>query len=497
MTAPNVIVIMVDQMKPNASALWGSRFNPTPGLARLAEEGAVYHRAYCPQPLCVPARIAFWTSLLPISSGCQTNQDRMPDHADHSFKSWQRAGFKTALIGKDHCFTGAAHKEVFDIRCEVSHYGFESGARTRGMDWWRSVNSVELGHGTRQEMDDLRKHLDGVVHLNGASYAVTDYPEVDYGTGLVTGQAERFIEQQGDTPFALWLSYPDPHTPYEAPRRHFDEIRDKVELWPWRPDEFDGAPERLRILHQMMDLSDAPKDELISLIACYHAMVNFIDEGVSRILDALERTGLRQNTIVVFCSDHGDFGGEHMMMAKGGAFWDCLTRIPLIVSWPQVTPERMDCHELVSAIDVVPTLLQLQGLNPLTGGDGQGLPGLSADAPRDAVFSSYGAGGPAFTLDDLSRQNDRRGRAAVAESLRQREWEGHRMMVRKDDWKYVHDPSGDSDELYEMSGDPDELYNLAGRAEYAECCNELRALLQDWNPAAFSLNSYNQKRILD
>lgn len=494
-SGPNVLVIMVDQMSAHASHLWGNPWFETPNLDRLARTAVIYKNAYTPQPLCVPARIAFWTAQWPHSTGARTNQHQMPDGSAHGFKVWREAGYRTGLIGKDHCFAPSDHA-LFDVRCEISHYGFESGSGTVGMEWWQPVQAVETAHSIRAHMD--RQHpgrqADRSVDAGRFSYAITDFPEDHYGTGLVTGQVERFLEQSAHEPFALWVSYPDPHTPYEAPRRLFEEVRDKVNIPAWRQDEFEDAPEHLRVLHQMMDISGVDPDHVRAVLACYYAMIAFIDEGVGRILDTLERLGLRDDTIVVFCSDHGDFAGEHMMMAKGGAFFDCLTKVPLIVSYPPATPARVEEPSLVNLLDVLPTLLHLQGLAVPDAMDGGLLPGVTEAEGRDTTFSEYGNGGPLFGWPDLACLTHRTGRPAVAESLRQREWAGQRMMVRRRDWKYVHDPMGGADELYHLAPDPGELHNLANDDHRSAIKGELRALLREFNPAAFARHTEDDRR---
>lgn len=485
MSRPNIIVIMADQMKATASHLWGSRFNVTPNIERLAENGVIFHNAFTPQPLCVPARVALWSGRWPHNTGARTNQHSMPGHVDHAFKIWKGEGYQTGLIGKNHCFREPDKKAHFDVWCEISHKGFENGSSTMGMEWWRDPKSVHAAHAVREIMESRRGSSDDIVEAETFSYGITDFPEADYGTGVITGQVEKYLEEKADEPFALWVSYPDPHTPYEAPRRLFDEMVGRVKLPRWRLDEFDDAPERLRVLMAMMDISTAPMGDLHALLACYHAMVTFIDEGVGRILSTLDRTGFRENTIVVFCADHGDFAGEHMMAAKGGAFFDCLTRIPLIISWPNATRGRAEVASPVNLIDVVPTLLALQGLPVPDAMDGQPLPVLTNAPHRRRTFSAYGNGGPPFRMGDLANQSIRRGRGAVAESLRRREWEGSRMMVVRDQWKYVHDPMGDEDELYDRGADPEELYNLAQHQGMRGICAGLRNELREWNPEAF------------
>ena len=138
---------------------------------------------------------------------------------------------------------------------------------------------------------------------------------------------------------------------------------EKIDLPPWPEDEFDQrAPVRNRGLYQMLNMKEDDLADVYGLMAVYYGMVRFIDDGLGQILEALEALDLRKNTIVVFCSDHGDFMGEHRMQCKGGVFYDCLTRVPLIVSCPGEIAAGVRDNSMVNLIDIVPTLLQLQGI---------------------------------------------------------------------------------------------------------------------------------------
>jgi arylsulfatase A-like enzyme len=173
--------------------------------------------------------------------------------------------------------------------------------------------------------------------------------------------------------------------------------------------------------------------------------------------------------------------GEHAMQCKGGVFYDCLTRVPLILSWPgQVTSGAKD-NSMVNLIDVVPTLLQLQGMDVPRAMHGQALPTVTNAKPREATFSEYGAGGPPFCMADLEQMERPFGRRTLIQSLQWREAEGRRKMVRTRDWKYVHDPMGDCDELYDLKRDPWELENVAGEAAHQDVISEMRLRLADWS----------------
>src|SRR5690606_21569044 len=192
-------------------------------------------------------------------------------------------------------------------------------------------------------------------------------------------------------------------------------------------------------------------------------------------------------TIVVFCADHGDFAGEHGMMRKGGAFYDCLVRVPLIVAWPGRVPAGAVEESPVNLIDIVPTLLRLQGLPLPTAMHGEPLPGVTDTPPRSATFSEYGAGGASCTLADVEALDQPHGLGAAKATLQWREAEGRRRMVRTATWKYVTDPQPhpvtgerDLDELYDLASDPHELTNLAADPAHAGTVADMRSQLLEW-----------------
>lgn len=557
---PNVVFIMVDQMKWSALRLYSEIGIEMPSLERLARRGVTYRHAITPHPLCVPARTSVMTARYPHSTGCRRNETLMPLSETHAFNIWRDAGFTTGLIGKNHCFDEPEDLDLFDVYCEISHAGLPDGrAETKGLDWPRPVDAINAAHRERME---LRSN----AQSPRIAYAVTDHPIDDYGTSLVTSQTERFLEHaaaggsfgrtkagnEDDSidvaPFALWVSYPDPHEPREAPRKYADMFPPgDVVLPPTRSGEFENdggigamkdapygpsgsvspAPEVNRVLFRMMGLESDTADHVKGLISVHNAMCRFIDDGVGRILDKLEELGIADETIVVFTSDHGDFMGEHNMAVKGGAFYDCLTRVPLIVSFPGCDRQAGAVDEsMVNTVDIVPTLLELQGLasfegledawaaagRATSGSDdsyagtigedgmvnrdvlrrmhGKPLPTLTATPSRIAAFSEYGCGGPAVTIDHLDDLEPQLGYDALIATLWGREAQGRRKMVRTTQWKYVTDPlaagscTGETadpeDELYDLVNDPWELYNVAHDPSHISVVSEMRGLLARW-----------------
>jgi len=529
---PNVLFIMADQMKSSILRMYSEIGIEAPTLERLADEGVRFEHAITPHPLCVPARTSVMTGRYPHSTGCRRNETLMPENEQHAFRIWKSNGFTTGLIGKNHAFIEQSDLDLFDVRCEVSHVGLPKDNRyrganvgTTGMDWVVPEAEIDAGH---EDRASLRK--------NGQSpriaYKISDNPEENFGTSVIATQTEAFLEKYaaGDfaatdsgepDPFALWVSFPDPHEPYEAPRRYAEMFPpEDVVLPPQRTEEYtDGtAPERNRLLAKMLRQTEDSEEHRRGVISVYQAMTRFVDDGIGRVLNKLEELGLRENTIVVFTADHGDFGGEHGMVVKGGVFYDALVKVPLIVSWPAGgVPQGVADDSMVNTIDILPTLLELQGLasfddigsgwarevkreeTTLTEAEtrriqGRPLPTVTSANPRHAAFSEYGAGGPLVTMDILNDVRKPLGYETLIHTLWAREAEGRRKMVRTKEWKYVTDPMargatltsgsdggpGDVDELYDLTKDPWELKNVAHLPENAGVISEMRSLLAGW-----------------
>ncbi|MCE2447200.1 MAG: sulfatase-like hydrolase/transferase [Candidatus Latescibacteria bacterium] len=276
---PNILVIMTDQQRATASHLYGNTFCQTPSMERLAADGVLFENAITPHPLCVPARISFWTSQFPHSHGGRRNQTLMPANATHAWQLWKEAGYATGLIGKNHCFQREEDLALFDVWNAFTHGGRNEGPQTRGMDWFRPEE------GRRKVAAEHRQ----LAHQNPRfSYGTSELPLEDHSTGLIAGQTTRFIEKHQDQPFALWVSFPDPHEPWLCPAEYASLFPPTaIDLPPWRDDEFDDerVPERNRALYQMLGVRRDPPEDLYGVMASYFGMVRFID-------DALGRTGV-------------------------------------------------------------------------------------------------------------------------------------------------------------------------------------------------------------
>ena len=227
---PNVIFIISDEMKATSLKMYSEYGVETPKLENLAKNGVLYKNAITPHPLCVPARTSLVTSRFPSSTGCRRNETFLPLTETHVFEIWKTLGFNNGLIGKNHCYQQKEHIESFDVFCPISHVTggkckisdqiFCSHTpdivKTKGMDWVIDSDVIINSHKTRNNMPWQSPRL---------SYAITNHKIEGYSTDAITTQAESFLEKYKDETFALWLSYPDPHAPYEVPEKYFNQVK--------------------------------------------------------------------------------------------------------------------------------------------------------------------------------------------------------------------------------------------------------------------------------
>ena len=457
----NVLLIVADDLAA-CLACYDDPVCETPHLDRLAAEGVRFTAAHCQFPLCAPSRASFMSGLYPETTGIVSNDGTLgsyrvvtPELADHPSLGgfFRERGYFTARVSK------------------LFHMGVPGGIE-RGEpggddpDAWDFAFDVmgpeTLSPGTRTLLSPGRKHY-------GSSFAVVRVPDefADTQTDwLATTQAIAILESRAhaaipgatnkrkpkpDAPFFLAVGLVRPHVPLVAPERHFARYDpEHLSLPAHPPDDLDDVPAPARVGRNEgnYDMSEAAQREAL---AAYYASVSFVDEQVGRLLDALDRLGLRDDTVVVFLSDHGWNLGEHGCWQKVG-LWREATRVPLIVSAPGYESSAGEaCAALVELVDLYPTLAELCGLTDEAPARLQGeslVPLLAEPAKVDP--------------DAVAYTRTRRG----ARSLRVGRW-------RYSDWGTA------GEELYDLDSDPHEFVNLAGLPEHAATLERLRARLAE------------------
>lgn len=351
----------------------------------------------------------------------------------------------------------------------------------------------------RQWVRQMEGSAGGEVRLAGAAsgkaYAagVSPYPVEKHGTWLIGNQADVFIRRHhqansqsgGKRPFCAWVSIADPHTPYQVSEPYASMYPpETLELPPMEPPGYPGKPERVRRFAELLGAPEVSDEHLRFVLSIYYGMIALIDETVGRLLATLEELGLREDTIVVFTADHGDYMTEHRMVRKGASLYDSLVKIPLLFSYPRRMPAGQESDALVNLLDLFPTLAALMDLPLPPGRSGQALPIASGGPERDAIFAECGfeaapttAAGADAALERIARE---RGRPHPMP------WQlmanGKLKMVRTHEWKYVHQPDAPESEceLYDLRADPYELNNLAHRPEHRERVIRFQRRLLDW-----------------
>jgi choline-sulfatase len=469
---PNILLIMTDQQKATAIRMYGNPDVPTPALERLAARGIRFDQCYTPHPLCVPARVSFWTGRYPHENGSRTNEIPMPPDTNHFARILKQAGYTLGLVGKNHCFE-SDDLALFDYQYVFSHQGPDDPENEQIAEVVRWIR----GTGRPAPAADARPAPGGA--------RVNPYPAEHCPTAVMERKTVEFLEQQAGqaAPFCAWISIPDPHGPLQCPEPYASmHPPESITLPPWLEGDLDGKMERIRVFRELLGYGDMTEAQIRQRVSIYYGMIRFIDDAIGGIMSALDRLGMAEDTIVAFCSDHGDYSGEHRLTDKSSTFLESMVRVPLLISWPGHLPSGTVDLSLVSLLDIIPTCLNLADVAYPTGIDGRVLPSCGGQ-PRDAVFSEYGAGGPRLHLADLPRLSQNRWQTDTPRIplLRWREAEGHPKMVRMGQYKYVFDPMDEVDELYDLAADPWEHHNRAADPAMAEVRQRLRDRLLVWS----------------
>lgn len=255
---------------------------------------------------------------------------------------------------------------------------------------------------------------------------------------------------------------------------------DEVPLPPRVPGELESKPVDQQIACKAFAADKLTEKQMRKVISIYYGMNTYIDTEIGRVLKRLSELGLEEDTIIIYTSDHGDYMCEHGMIRKSKALYDCLIRIPLIVAWPGHVKSGQTFTDLVSMIDIMPTLMEILGLEILPGIQGESFLPLMNGGPyesREAIFAEHGLEGPFKKLEECTRFPE--GPLTPDFSPGYKSGTGRIKSVRTKKWKLVYYPNGEG-ELYDMENDPWELTNLYGRSEHSGIIHELERRILNW-----------------
>jgi len=437
---PHILVVVVDQLSALFLRAHGHRVTRTPTVDRLAEEGVVFENAYCPSPLCAPARGVLMTGSLPSRTGAYDNSAELPAWIPTFAHVLRLEGYRTCLAGKMH-FVGPDQLHGFEERLTTDVYPGDFGWTP---DWSRPHERIDWWYHNMSSVKEA-----GVAEI-------TNQLEFD---DEVTFHAVRRIYDyarfERDVPLCLCVSFSHPHDPYVARRRYWDLFADDEidpPAAPAPPLEEMGPHEQRLWRGAAMDEVEVTPEDVLRARHGYYASLAYVDERIGEVLAALEACGLAEDTVVVFLSDHGDFLGEHGLFYKM-SFREHSAHVPLIVSAPGRYAARR-VSQPISLADLLPTLADLAR------------PGLSEELPRPV---------DGRTLVPLLEGGNEDPEATVLGEYLAELVLAPMVMARRGRWKLVHTPS-DPDQLFDLEADPLELVNLAADPAHA---GELRALREE------------------
>ncbi len=443
---PNILILMLDQLSGTLFPDGPTSFLKVPNLRRLAERSLRFSNCYSPSPLCVPARASFMTGLLPSRTGVYDNAAEFPASLPSFAHYLRRAGYLTVVSGKMH-FVGPDQLHGFERRLTTDIYpadfGWTPDYRKPGerIDWWYHNMGSVTGAGVAETSNQLEFDDEVAFH----------------------GEAEVYrLARGGDgRPWCLTVSFTHPHDPYVARRQFWELYADcpalepEVGAMPFR--EQDPHSQRLLLAndHERFEIRE---EDIRRARRGYFANVSYVDAQIGRILDALSRCRLLDDTVILLCADHGDMLGERGLWFKM-SFFEGSARVPLMIAVPGLEPQTIT--QPVSLLDVAPTLVDLadpKGAEAMLPVDGRSLIELMNGAARDApVLMEYAAEGSYAPL----------------------------VSIRHGRWKFNHcrlDPP----QLFDLANDPQELVNLAGEADHAaQAAAFMQQVEERWDMAAF------------
>lgn len=451
---PNLVLIMTDQQRWDTLGAAGNPVIRTPNLDRLAQQGVSFSHAFSPSPVCAPARAALLTGHAPSRINFTANEGRLVDQSDTLATRLNAAGYRTQALGKMH-FPQAdgGHDRPRSVT-----YGFQDLVLSEETRWSRQATCLaEVG------FDDYDRYLlerglwgwgtPSEIGYNEIKPVLSPLPEEHGVTAWLGRLTVDWLHHAPAEPFFLFTSFVKPHAPFDPPEG-WAGLYDPAEVPPpvrtaaelARDNPYYAEERRWR----EWDLYSEHAERLSR--AYYYANISLIDKYVGQILETLEAQGLRDNTYLIFTSDHGEMAGDHWAWFKNLAY-DGSARIPLIVAGPGVPAGRRVDGSVVSLLDVYGTLLARAG---------QPLP---ADRPARDLLGFVRPVSPARS-DLAVMEVGKPGQRCRA--------------VRTLAWLYVHWENGGFEELYDLRQDPGQLHDLARDPQRAATRGELRAALIDW-----------------
>ncbi len=465
----NVIFIMADQLKYSAVGVHGNKQVITPHLDQLATSGCDVDNFYTNSPVCVPSRCTFVTGKYLHSHGIRENHTVLEENREiHVFRMLKQEGYALSYSGKNHV--------LIDSEFENFDYVATDGSTQY------SEKELQL----KEIMKSRSKSVGSSAHKI-ASYH--DFPkEVSSAWGTTSRMIDSLENLKDDErPFCAFLSIVEPHYPHVVPKEIWD-LYEGVDFEVPKTVEGDLQKKAARFIikQKAQHSNDASIEDKKKWLRAYYSMVTLVDMQVGRIMNWLAQHNKLEDTIVVFTSDHGEFGFEHGMIKKDLVLLDCLLHVPLMISCKGLIPPQNMKDTLVEQVDVLPTVLELLGVSSHRGIQGKSFAPILLENKMNGCVSHkeavYAEINPPFLYNQFESYEDfsefylKRGTIDPPFNLPG----DFTKSVRTKTHRYIWYGTGE-EELYDHVSDPGEMNNLAKDDKYRDIKNSLKIQLLEWN----------------
>ncbi len=490
----NVLWIMADQLRWDYLSCYGAKHIHTPNIDWLAERSLRFNRAYVQSPICGPSRMSFYTGRYVRSHGSTWNGFPLrvgePTLGDHL----RSVGVKCSLVGKTHMTPDVEGMQRLGIEPEstigalVSECGFDVKVRDDGTnsslypmrhaeDYDQYLRSHGMdGENPWEEWANTAIAPDGSMRsgwmLENASYAAR-VPKEHSETAWLTTRGIEYIDAQGDDPWLCHLSYIKPHWPYLAPAPYHD-MYSAADLPPVNRSDAELETEHtlMKAWTNMRVSKSFSRDHVRDTVApVYMGLIKELDDQMGRLFNHLESTGRLDDTMIVFCSDHGDYMGDHWMGEKD-LFHDCSARVPLLVYDPRKEADATrgaTTELLVEGVDLTPTFMDYFNCEKKPHiVEGRSLENILHGQQTQTQWRQF-----CVSEYDYATRDARRDIGVDQKDARL-------VMIFDGRWKYIHVEKM-RPLLYDLKTDPQELIDLACDPRYDDQVSRLAALHFEWS----------------
>ena len=458
MERPNILWICTDSQRHDTLGCYGNHFVQTPNIDALAQNGVLFEHAFAQSPVCMPSRGSFLTGRYPSATRLRGNGQECPPDLVPVTKTFADAGYGCGLVGKFHLNPCDRRFTLGETWWEHPKSEWLMPREARIDDGYAEFHWDHAPNAEAHDSDYTRWLRAQNVEFERRPFSDCDYVKAGMPANLsqthwCAQTAIDFIEraQNGAQPWLFSVNMFDPHYAFDPPRECLERYRvvlDQIPLPDYIEGELADKPAHQRAKHEKF--AGYPFDAMSErdhrwVRAAYWAMCDHIDAQVGRILAALEATKQRENTLVVFMSDHGELLGDHGIYTKGAFLYDPAVRVPLILNWPgQLNPRRVE--GLVELTDLAPALLQAAELPPDVSMQGRSLWPLATGETDEA-------------REDIYVEAQRVHSEIPAINV---------TMVRTATHKLAVTHGSGEGELYDLQADPTEARNLWNHADYAD-----------------------------